>query len=116
MLGKKLIGHPERGIRYHLVDVPARLDHGDTLRKGHDGTTLAGGRGVVGQHTDYQPVTMAARLPEELYVADVEQVSHHVDVHPRCGSSTHAWVSTTIHLLLHRPWSRSLTVLPDGAG
>src|ERR671913_2195261 len=85
VLVEEVLGHAEGGVGEHLVDVPARLDHGNTLGEGHDGTTLVGGSGVVRQHTDDQPVTVSAGLPQERDVARVEQVPDHVDVDARGG-------------------------------
>ena len=77
-------GHREGGVLDHLVDVAARRDDGDPLREGHHRAPLVRRRRRVGQHPDDQPVPVAAGLTEEGDVPGVEQVTDHVDVHPRC--------------------------------
>lgn len=60
----------------------------------------------VMQHAHDQPVTVSTRLPQERDVPRVEQVSHHVDIHP-------CTVGSDLAIVLHggTPGSRLTGVL-----
>jgi hypothetical protein len=69
-------------VRHDLVDVAARLDHGDPLGEGHDRSTLVRLDHLVGQHADDQPIPARPSGPQECHVPGMKEVADHVHVHP----------------------------------
>ena len=90
MFAEERVGQLVGRVLDDLVDVPAGLDHRDSLRQAHDGPALVRRRRLVGEHADEQPVAVTTSLPQQRHVAGVEQIAHHVHVDPGpAGACSH---------------------------
>lgn len=85
MVPHELHRHNVRCVRHDLVDVPAGSHDGYPLLERGDRSTLVLRHNVVREDPDDEPIPESARLPQQLDVPGVEQVTDQVDVDTRAA-------------------------------